>query len=328
MKPLRVFVPKDPYPIPYENLWDTLSKDRERILRKDLNFLRGGFLLIKQQFEFDGEKKVRKALVVFLDREKYKFYPHEDFFPEGVRFYREIFGSYPYHFAPIMGLIDGGNWISELKEGEKVGEHIHGDIKTEVFFTDPLGEIPTEVFIADGHHRFEALDGDILFALMDAKDPSLKILPTHRTLNIKLSDLKEFFEKKKIEFVPISLVENIGEILKIGIFPVIVYSGGNGKPVGIVYKGKRNILTDVPAYICDFYIFEGKYDVIAGYYRDWREAVRWADKESGICALVSPTKPIDVIRVAREGMRMPRKSTDFYPKLVAGLFYALPYNSR
>jgi len=324
MRSLKVFTSKNPYPIPYERLWDTLMIDREMVLRDDLEFVSEGFLLIKQEFEIEGERLVRKALVVFLNRKDYKFYPHEDVFPEGVKFYREIFKSYPYQFAPIMGLVDGGNWISKLREGEKVAEYVHGGIKTEILFTDPIGEIPVEIFIADGHHRFEALEGDVLFALMDVKDPSLRILPTHRLIKVELADLKGFLEGKKVEFASIRSAESMGEILKSGEFPVIIYPGGNGKPIGVIYRGKGEILMDVPAYICDFYLFEGRYEVIAGYYRNWREVVRWADKEGYIGALVSPTKPMDVIRVAKEGMKMPRKSTDFYPKLLAGLFYALP----
>ncbi|MFZ8826561.1 MAG: DUF1015 family protein [Candidatus Caldipriscus sp.] len=326
MKKLKVFAPRNPHPVPYENLWDTLINDKEKVLRRDLDFLGEGFLLIKQEFEINGERRVRKAFVAFLNKMDYRFYPHEDFFPEGVRFYREIFNSYPYQFAPIMGLVDGGNWISSLNEGRKVGEYTANGVKTEVFFTEPLGNLPREVFIADGHHRFEAVEGDVLFALIDVKDPSLMILPTHRLLKVKISDLKGFLEGKEVELFPIRSLESLGEIIKMAQFPVILYLGGNRKPFGVIYKGERGILTEIPAYICDFYIFEGKYEVITGYYRDWREAVKKAE-EGHTVALVSPTKPIDVIKVAREGMRMPRKSTDFYPKLVAGLFYVQPSTS-
>ena len=326
MKKLKVFAPRNPHPVPYENLWDTLINDKEKVLRWDLDFLGEGFLLIKQEFEIDGERRVRKAFVAFLNKRDYRFYPHEDLFPEGVRFYRGIFNSYPYHFAPIMGLVDGGSWISKLNEGRKVGEYIANGVKTEVFFTEPLGNLPKEVFIADGHHRFEAIEGDVLFALIDVKDPSLMILPTHRLLKVKISDLKVFLEGKEVELFPIRSLESLGEIIKTGQFPVILYLGGNRKPFGVIYKGERGILTEIPAYICDFHIFEGKYEVITGYYRDWREAVKKAE-EGYTVALVSPTKPIEVIKVAREGMRMPRKSTDFYPKLVAGLFYVQPSTS-
>jgi hypothetical protein len=65
MRSLKVFTSKNPYPIPYERLWDTLMIDREMVLRDDLEFVSEGFLLIKQEFEIEGERLVRKALVVF-----------------------------------------------------------------------------------------------------------------------------------------------------------------------------------------------------------------------------------------------------------------------
>ncbi len=324
MKPLKVFVPKNPDPIPYENLWNVLQEESERVLKKDLIFVGEVFILIKQEFEIYGEKHIRKALVGFLNKGEYKFYPHEDVFPEGVEFYKGIFKDYEYQFAPVMCIFkDEEKVVSSLREGEKIGEFEYKGVKTEVFLTDFKGEIPKDIYIADGHHRFEALEGDVLIALMDVNDPNLFILPTHRLIRIKLSELKRFLEGKEIDILILSSEEVLESVIREGLIPLIILPH-NGKPLGFIPRRKDDALMNVPAYISDFYIFEGNYDLIVGYERDLKRVLEEGKEKRFLSVILSPTKPMDVLRVANEGKRMPRKSTDFYPKLVAGMFYAKP----
>jgi uncharacterized protein (DUF1015 family) len=61
------------------------------------------------------------------------------------------------------------------------------------------------------------------------------------------------------------------------------------------------------------------------YLRDPEQGVTKVDSgEAQLCLYLNPTKPEQVRIVAEKGDRMPQKSTDFYPKLIAGLvFYSV-----
>ena len=56
------------------------------------------------------------------------------------------------------------------------------------------------------------------------------------------------------------------------------------------------------------------------YTQDWREAVRAVDAgDAAVAVLMRPTRIEDVFGVAKRGVTMPPKSTNFFPKLVSGI---------
>ncbi len=321
MKSIKIYLPTDPSPVPYENLWNTLKSEPNLLLKDSLKFVGSGYVIIKQTFKIDGKTLTRKSIVCSLEKDRYSFYPHEDTFPEGIEFYRGIYARYPYQFAPIMCIVDDKyGVIYSSKEKEKIYEYEMDNILTEVFIAEVKGELPTDIFIADGHHRFLASGNDVLVAIMDVNDPSLIILPTHRILNINLSRLKGFLEGKSFKVITLRGLDEVKRYIES--IPLILWYKGS-RPIGLIVDERNDdILMSVPAYISDFYLLEGRYEFIEGYKRGIYESIRISESEGKLVILLSPTKPSDVIKVARAGKRMPRKSTDFYPKLIAGIIYA------
>lgn len=321
MKPIKIYLPTDPSPIPYEDLWKTLKNDPDILLKDSLRFVGSGYVIIKQTFKMGDKILTRKSLVCFLEKDKYSFYPHEDTFPEGVEFYRSIYARYPYQFAPIMCLVnDRYGVIHSSKEKEKIYEYRRDNVLTEVFIAEVEGELPEDIFIADGHHRFLASGNDVLVAIIDVNDPSLVILPTHRILNINLSRFKRFLEGKSFKILILRELDDVERYIER--IPLVLWCKGS-RPIGLlVNKRNEDILMNVPAYISDFYLLEGRYEFIEGYKRSIYESIEIAEREGKLVLLLSSTRPLDVIRVAKAGKKMPRKSTDFYPKLIAGIIYA------
>ena len=54
------------------------------------------------------------------------------------------------------------------------------------------------------------------------------------------------------------------------------------------------------------------------YHHDAAGAVRTAAREGGVAVLLAPVDVADVLALASEGVRMPRKSTSFGPKPRSG----------
>ncbi len=56
------------------------------------------------------------------------------------------------------------------------------------------------------------------------------------------------------------------------------------------------------------------------YYRDLDEALSKVDAGEALCVFVMNPTRMDEVRVcSAQGAKMPQKSTDFYPKVIAGL---------
>ncbi len=101
-------------------------------------------------------------------------------------------------------------------------------------------------------------------------------------------------------------------------FPVVVKARG-GKPLGLKFEGDGSALSDVPAYMSDSILLGGKEELIGGYERYIAVALKRLYSEGyDFALLLRATTPDQVLRVSRSGLKMPRKSTDFFPKLVAG----------
>jgi uncharacterized protein (DUF1015 family) len=209
--------------------------------------------------------------------------------------------------------------------------------------------------IADGHHRYEA---SILYRnLMREKYPHMRdapfnyrlvnlinvydsgviILPTHRIylgevsgdFDMVLSKLKEKFDLQRVplsNFIP--LLEKRGKGY------IGFYRGGE---MGYIIHLKDQdfldeVLPDQPTEYKNLdvvVLHEGLLkrffrinEENLGYMRDAEEAVGMVRRgEATWTFLLNPPEPFQVKKIAEMGLRMPAKSTDFYPKLVAGLIF-------
>jgi len=211
-----------------------------------------------------------------------------------------------------------------------------------------------QIFIADGHHRYEAALNYkrqmerkkkrpkraacfdyVMTCLVATADPGLTILPTHRVLSLKgdfkpeeiIGNLRRSFKVRRF-YAPGELFSYMDESRPSHcVFGA--YFGKNkfwglklDKSTG---KGKMNVSQGLEVTILHTLIIEhilniGPFEESTYYTRDDREAVSLVDKgKYQMAFFLRPATVTAVKRIARAGERMPHKSTYFYPKLLTGL---------
>ncbi len=213
-----------------------------------------------------------------------------------------------------------------------------------------------QVVIADGHHRYEtavnyrdemreknpdyeereAFNWRMTY-MVPVEDPGLNVLPGHRLLlkeeveQEHIEELKKYFDVSELmdgkeeeflnknddrsSFVLYDEERTLGLRLKsqekIDQFLSEDYSE-DYKKLDVV------VLRDV--------IFEGIMGLEELHIDEDISYERWAEdsmekvenREAEVAFLVNATKPQEVLSVAKNGERMPQKSTDFYPKIDSG----------
>lgn len=212
---------------------------------------------------------------------------------------------------------------------------------------------PEQVVIADGHHRYETAvsfrdelrekqewdERDAfnfrMTLMVPVQDEGLVVLPTHRLLlkdelkDEHIRELRKYFEISTIER------EDVEGFLRNGQKVFVAY---NGKEcLGLKLKDFESIqgffhpeysdeYRNLDAVILREVIFEGimgarnlKIGESIDYERWIEDAIKRVDTgDARVAFLMNPTGPEQVLAVARNGERMPEKSTDFYPKMVSG----------
>ena len=197
------------------------------------------------------------------------------------------------------------------------------------------------IFIADGHHRYETAleyqrimrekDGKpadkkpydyVLMFLADVNDPGLTVLPTHRMITV---DVPTLVERMSDTFKVEQLADGAD---------ILAAIGGRAHCFGMYADGKRYVL------YCKGCTIEGvapeleTLDVVVlhkmvfgrllevgnwGYEMDYNKTLGMVDHgEYDAAFFLNPTRVTDVEAVAAKMLRMPPKSTYFYPKVKTG----------
>jgi uncharacterized protein (DUF1015 family) len=227
---------------------------------------------------------------------------------------------------------------------------IEGDEETAAITRDLLDK---SVYIADGHHRYEtALEYQkimteksgpvkghepynyVLMFLANIADGNITILPAHRIINYSqgnaLDRLSEYFEIKTI-----SMDDDIIESMK-GIAQTFgFYQRGDSKQYLLRYrgdglKGIHPALKGLDVSILHELILKGLLGVSTIRYEMDPSIARGMVAEGGYDAVffLNPTRVEDVEQVALSSVRMPPKSTYFYPKVMTGFVINSLRNSR
>ena len=210
---------------------------------------------------------------------------------------------------------------------------------------------PKQLFIADGHHRFETAgnfnryckengidcdSGYIMMTLVDMESKGLVVLPTHRVLvNMEL-DVDDLLRKagEYFEITDIPENENIKDLLasraERHAFAMVTKGGarrllvlkeavdvGASAVSGLDVSVLHDLLLEKILKI-DRENLKNQKNLV--YTRDISKAVEMVENGSSPAAFIlNPTKVEQIRAVASEGGKMPQKSTYFYPKLIAGL---------
>ncbi|TAL26430.1 MAG: DUF1015 domain-containing protein [Nitrospirae bacterium] len=202
------------------------------------------------------------------------------------------------------------------------------------------------VFIADGHHRYEtALEFQkemnklsavgsqpsaqpwdyVLMFLANISDEGLTILPAHRLVKDMpenpINILSEWFEIKELPSA-----EKMEDAISRHKHAIGFFQHGNHRQYILQYKkdGLEDVhpaLRGLDVTILHELIFKKLFKVShIEYEMDIKETVDRVNKGLYDAAFfLNPTRVEDVERVALSSVRMPPKSTYFYPKLLTGL---------
>lgn len=222
--------------------------------------------------------------------------------------------------------------------------------------TKALGS--SDVFIADGHHRYEVarmyareVENKKMSAsekesskytiayFVESEEKSLTILPTHRVAkDIRglskdevIRRLDKFFVVEKVPFLS-KMMSKLGKLS--GDHAFGMYMGGKDfyiwKLKNIKYsddaiKDKPKDWKHLDVSILHLFIFKkvlgiSDSDDNVDFFKSPEDAASFVKGgKFGIAFFLNPTKAWQVRRIAHIGERMPRKSTYFYPKPVSGL---------
>ena len=215
-----------------------------------------------------------------------------------------------------------------------------------------------DVFIADGHHRYEtavnyaaliensgapqSLKNNSKYALAyfcKLDDRSLTILPTHRIIKDIGRLSRDLILKRLGEFFAIDEYGSSGKLVSAlkgsrGYHAFGMYMGGK-KFYCLKLKDEKTAHSamgkgsadwkNLDVAILHLFIIQNILDIRdeddnIEFIKDAGEAVKSVAKGiSKLAFLLNPTKVTEMKKVAEHGEKMPRKATYFYPKLLSGL---------
>jgi uncharacterized protein (DUF1015 family) len=257
-----------------------------------------------------------------------------------------IFSLYKSYTGRISGILAN---VSSTKPYIEAAD-ISGDVHRlwQIDDTEAIDTISREledkaIFIADGHHRYETAFefyrevsaketptnsrpfDHVLMFLANMLDEGITILPTHRLLKDVPGDLEAILSQY-FTFEPVKDSFEITGILSgkkgvFGFFPrggtawhILTYKGGDLSEV-------HPHLKDIDVIILHELVLKKILKTTdIGYEMDVSRALdRVQSGEFDAAIFLNPTRVEDVEKAALSSMRMPPKSTYFYPKLLTGL---------
>ncbi len=213
-----------------------------------------------------------------------------------------------------------------------------------------------QVVIADGHHRYETAvtyrdemrekNPDYqenegfnwrMTYMVPVEDPGLNVLPGHRLLlkekveREHIDELQEYFDVKELsEGDEESFLKENDDTSSFVLYDEDRILGLRLKSQDKIEKFMSDEYSrdykNLDVVVLRDVIFEGIMGLEDLHIDEDISYERWAedsmekvkDGEATVAFLVNATKPEEVLNVAKNGERMPQKSTDFYPKINSG----------
>ncbi|MFH0815555.1 MAG: DUF1015 domain-containing protein [Methanobacteriota archaeon] len=214
-----------------------------------------------------------------------------------------------------------------------------------------------QVVIADGHHRYETgvsfrdemraanpgapADSAFNFSMtlmVAVDDKGLVVLPGHRALlkdgltGAHLKKAAEYFDLKELKRAEVDayLKKNRDAICFVA-YDGKLFTGMTMKRKGAVdkflkpeyspdYKGLDVVVLRDAVFEALLGLKDLKIHETIDYFRWADDAIKAVDDgQAKVAFLLNATRPEQVLKCAKNGERMPEKSTDFYPKMVSGV---------
>src|SRR5581483_7078285 len=320
----------------------------------------------------DGSLRQRRGFLARVRVEEYgpgRIRPHERTHPGPKEDRLNLTRATQANLSPIFSLFDDPDdtvtkALEQITKTEPWGRATDEDGTVDRVWriTDPgqVAEItgaaqPTELLIADGHHRYETarvyadeIGGEgphryVLMCLVALEDPGLTVFPTHRLLRDLRPDqhetlataLRENFHIQKLETTK-ELAPAYGQPVSYGYIDAHFR-----QPFRLTLKDQAiadAALRDhadpyrrLDTAVLEAVILKGALEMtdedidhMAGldYARDFKHALRLVESgDRNTAFFVTPT-PIEEVRaVAAAGESIPPKSTYFFPKVPTGLLF-------
>ncbi len=311
------------------------------------------FYLVSQKFNFEGKSYVRHGFICLLDLSKYeKIIKHEVIFNRYMDDRIKLLKATRSNLEPIFLI---------YQDNEKIVEKVAREVEPErkIFFEDTeisfsrcnpesLQRLMVSIeknglFIADGHHRFQASleffkqNPDkryIMVYMINLFSDSLLVLPTHRA--VKNVSIKERAEKLR-NFFTFKATKNLEETILLldnsTDTTFGVYSDGHFQllQVSDIEEIKRNMPENhseqwktLDVTILHHFLFEKIFKRSANeklfYDRSPEVIVDYVDQNSPAAGFFMKKQDLEkIIMVSRKGEILPPKTTFFYPKIPSGL---------
>ncbi len=329
---------------------------------------RAAFFLVAQSFKIAGRRSERFGLLAGLELQPFAagiVLPHEQTLSGPKEDRLRLIRACATNLSPIFTLVDTPLGLPEIPghpEAEALADfRDDADVRIRLWRIGP-GELARDlarrvaeqqVFIADGHHRYEislayrderraadpALNGTaqpfdfVLTYLASTRDTGLAVLPTHRILSDAVAHEAPLKRWKEI-----CRVEEMDDATALCAALEAPAEAHPGPRLGLLRRGARPaLLSPGPAaaeVLATLAPELARLDVtflhqilLPGvppegfrYTHDATETI--TESEKGATAFLLPSPQInDVLDISRAHLTMPQKSTYFYPKVPTGLVF-------
>ena len=338
------------------------------------------FYLLRHTFEFQGQERTRLGLTGCVGLAAYnarQVFPHEYTEEPAVMDRVSLMRQCSANFSPIMSLYrDPEGSLAPLFQQvmadtpviDVTADQSQGLTLWRISGPDALRQVQdffsgAAVFLADGHHRYEAAlrfqaeaeagsrttndqaagHDYVMMTLIEFSDPGLMVLPYHRvvgglsepTLGSLMERLNEVFTAKPMETEAEAGRDVAGQIAaKVAACGLdekvagMLGPAGNGPQI-LTLRPELDWQAWGPLAVSEAWILEEQVlkpvlgDSLprhVGYIHDHDDAAKQVESgESQIAFLLKPFPMGPFEEIVRQGQRLPRKSTFFYPKLPTGL---------
>ena len=340
---------------------------RDGVLRQDAE---PGYYLLRHGFTLGGLERSRLGLIACVGLEDYEtrqVLPHEFTEAPAIRDRVTLMESVSANISPIMSIYrDADNELEPVFQRVMVGTP-EVDARDEYDTVTTMWRIADDediaaiasfferrpVFLADGHHRYEAsrqyqiarhaegadapskAHNYVMMTLISFDDPGLVVLPYHRNLS-GLSDGQ--LARVKARILEVFDAEPAGNRSVAEVVELVEERGRTGRVMVALTPDGAQLLSLRPAAIGDdwglmavseAWVLEEK--ILRpelgdrtlehlGFLHDHEEAEEGVANGSLQMAFLMKPFPMDAFEdIVGQGQRLPRKSTFFYPKLPTGL---------
>lgn len=344
--------------------------DEKALLRESED----SFYIYEELFEHNGKEYSLKGIIGITELSDFsekKVLPHEETLSKAKADRFELMKATNCNFSQIYSLYNDEKrelprLINELTAREPDQSFVAFDglrqnlwIVSDPAVTAEITRIfdDKQLFIADGHHRYETalnykkymeergVEGDLwkycMMYLVDMNDPGLVVLPTHRIVHgLAKFSYADVIEKagevfKITEISPDEAEAHLGECANENAFVMYAREGcrlfelADPAAMEMALPDKAPEYRDLDVSVLHTLVLEKilgidkenmAKQINLSYTRSAEEGIEAVDSGYADCVfLLNATKVSQIKNISLVNEKMPQKSTYFYPKLITGI---------